>query len=360
MKATVLKRAVFLLTMAVMLLASAGCASGPEIRAEEQAEWTVPEGLGYSPLQFAVLRDDLRAIQALLKAGAPVDARDEEGRTALHFAAGSGQLKATQLLLDAGAAPNIVDNVGFTPFLASAGGNGVVAELLIQCDAKLASAHLKNGTTAAHLAARGGVVSLLSILQGMGLPLDAANDNGDRPLQYAACYNQCNALKLLIANGARVRAVGKRGTALTRAVYMGHVQAAKVLLDAGASPHELITAVDCYRKECRPALVQLLIQHGADPDRGHSGLYEYASLHLACMRGETELARMLLAAGANTEINCKKGQTALHKAAAAGHAEVVVLLEDYGADQRAIDGLKRTPRDRAVAAGHEDIAAMLK
>ncbi len=49
----------------------------------------------------------LKSIQVLIKAGANLDAVDNEGQSALHFAARQGKLKVVQALLKAGANPNL-------------------------------------------------------------------------------------------------------------------------------------------------------------------------------------------------------------------------------------------------------------
>lgn len=48
--------------------------------------------------------------QELVGAGADVDEKDEEGRTALHFAAGYGELDCARILIDAKAKLDAVDN----------------------------------------------------------------------------------------------------------------------------------------------------------------------------------------------------------------------------------------------------------
>ncbi len=63
-----------------------------------------------------VCRNNKLAIAGLLlAAGAQVDTRDKEGRTALHYAAKTGTPESIQLLLDHGASINTQDNAGMTP-----------------------------------------------------------------------------------------------------------------------------------------------------------------------------------------------------------------------------------------------------
>jgi ankyrin repeat protein len=90
---------------------------------------------------------------------------------------------------------------------------------------------------------------------------------------------------------------------------------------------------------CRPgrALVPLLLERGADPNRGND--YGWTALHQAAYGNDRELARLLLDAGADTGLSARgDGGTPLVVALFWGHREVVDLL-----------GLE--PRNLRVAAG---------
>ncbi len=61
--------------------------------------------LGSQPLHLAAMNPDLSAMQALLRAGANPNARDNEGATPLHMAAYASRPQHARLLLEAGADP---------------------------------------------------------------------------------------------------------------------------------------------------------------------------------------------------------------------------------------------------------------
>jgi hypothetical protein len=67
-----------------------------------------------------------------------------------------------------------------------------------------------------------------------------------------------------------------------------------------------------------------------DPDVDINNVYSpqqwLTPLHVACSHGKTEIARLLLDAGAAVNITDKEGWTPLHCAAAEGHLEVLKLL----------------------------------
>jgi ankyrin repeat protein len=68
---------------------------------------------GNGALWFACQAGSAPCVNALIKAGAPVDSRNFDGATALTYAA-AGKTEIVQLLLDAGAAPTLATRDGLT------------------------------------------------------------------------------------------------------------------------------------------------------------------------------------------------------------------------------------------------------
>ena len=68
--------------------------------------------LGATPLHYAALNEDGGPLQALIAAGANVNARDREGMTPLHMAAFATRTKHAIPLLEAGADPALTTNAG--------------------------------------------------------------------------------------------------------------------------------------------------------------------------------------------------------------------------------------------------------
>ncbi len=64
---------------------------------------------GNTPLKVSVVWGDVAATNLLIKAGADVNAKNEDGFTALHHAAVRNSEQLVQLLLDAGADPTIAN-----------------------------------------------------------------------------------------------------------------------------------------------------------------------------------------------------------------------------------------------------------
>ena len=98
----------------------------------------------YAPLHWAALSDHPQAIEALLAAGAPVDARNDFGETALLIATARGCAGPARLLLLAGADPDLADRKGTT---ARDRASGEVARLIVETDAgRLAATERLRGT----------------------------------------------------------------------------------------------------------------------------------------------------------------------------------------------------------------------
>ncbi len=160
------------------------------------------------------------------------------------------------------------------------------------------------------------------------------------------------------------------------------VQVAEIVLDAGAKQdpsamNETLALVCSGRvpRECRVQLplIELLCDHGADPNRAMSAALVHAEfdavsalirrgaqvdLVVAAGVGRMEDARRLLAsAGAEDR------HRALALAAQFGHTEVVRLLLDAGEDPNRYNPIgfhsHSTPLHQAALAGHEEIVRLL-
>lgn len=82
-------------------------------------------------------------------------------------------------------------------------------------------------------------------------------------------------------------------------------------------------------------------------------------MHLAAQYGHTEVADILLKAGASRDTRTKVDRTPLHIASLEGHLPIVNLLISNGAEIDAKDLLKMTPLHWAVERGHFDVVELL-
>jgi serpin B len=131
-----------------------------------------------TPLHQAAQRGDVGEVQALVAAGADVNAKDRRGRTALHVAALEGKQGVVQLLLAQGADVKAKDSGGCTPLhLAAWRSRRDVVELLVAGGANVNDTD-NAGLTPVEYAARCGSFGVVELLvaKGAKLPAGAARD----------------------------------------------------------------------------------------------------------------------------------------------------------------------------------------
>jgi ankyrin repeat protein len=96
-----------------------------------------------------------------------------------------------------------------------------------------------------------------------------------------------------------------------------------------------------------PAIVSLLLERGADPNRGNH--YGWTKLHQAGYSNDSDLARLMLAAGARTDLFARgDGGTPLVAGLFWGHREVVELLGREPGNLRVAAGLGDLGLIRAI------------
>lgn len=129
---------------------------------------------------------------------------------------------------------------------------------------------------------------------------------------------------------------------LMAALYRGHTEIANALIDAGAEIDVFAAAatgrVDDLRRRLDEESVNAYAYDGWTP------------LHLAAFFGHLDAARLLLEAGADVAAVSRNSlsNTALHAATAGRHADVALLLLKQGANPEALDAGGYTPRQIAV------------
>ena len=266
-------------------------------------------------------------------------------------------VESAEKLLRAGANVNAVDLGGFNPLqlaiinqrselvalLRRYGGtllgvrtvfDDVVEENLRQVQAAVTNEPLltrtmdSQGWTLLHWAVRVGVTELANWLLDNGADVSARARDGDTPLGFAAEAKNPEMAELLVNRGAELEATGPGMAPLHRAAYNGAEQVARVLLAQGAN---------------------------ADAGIGK----RWTPLHCAAANGHTHVVRMLLDAGANGNATDSSGTTPLHCAAVWGQLDVVELLLARGADITLRDSGGETALDGAVKRGHPHICRLL-
>lgn len=228
---------------------------------EQGADPNARNGLEFTPLYIAAASHQLDVMQALLNAGAQVDADSTYG-TALTFACGTGHLAGAKLLISLGADVNVARTDGITPLMMAANvGSAEIVSALLEKHADPKEID-RNRTSALIYAARNGATQAGMLLLDAGAEINAADKQGRTALMGAAMNGHADLVRELLARGANpgmqdasgrtaldlscaygdypdvVRALAERGrgdnkAAAAVALNRGHIHAAEVLGEHG-------------------------------------------------------------------------------------------------------------------------------
>jgi ankyrin repeat protein len=159
-------------------------------------------------------------------------------------------------------------------------------------------------------------------------------------------------MRRVLMNGLAVSALGVLGVLTTMATLatlatMTTLFVPAVLHASGPSP--VADAAMHGDKEG----VRLLLKQAVDVDAAQGD--GMTALHWAAMRGDAEMAQMLMYAGANIKATTRIGAyTPIFLASQNGHAAVIEALLRAGADPKSADAGGATPLMVAAASGHID------
>jgi ankyrin repeat protein len=275
-------------------------------------------------LADASMRGDLASMAALLKAGANPDEQGQFGTPALHWRVNADDLKGTQQLLAAGADANATTERGVTPLsLAIANGNADMVALLLKSDAN-AAGHEPTGESLLMHAAEVGDLAIVKLLLARGAAADEREDTfGQTPLMFAARAGHAEVVTALLAAGAQPNAATRIGN---------------------APPFIAPNSVPGF------GFGVGILRGGVPADRGRrepqpGGL---TPLHYAARHDHVEVAKRLLAAGAQIDAREANDITPLLMAISSNNLAMAHLLLAAGGDVNAQDWYGRSPLWEAV------------
>jgi ankyrin repeat protein len=186
-------------------------------------------------LRRAAAAGDAAACARLLAAGAAVDARDGEGRTALLLATHANRVEAARVLVAAGADVNAKDSISDSPYLyAGAEGRDEILRLTLANGADLRAVN-RYGGTALIPAAHHGHVSTVAILLETAIDIDHVNRLGWTALLEAVILGDggpahTEIVRLLVAKGASAEIADRDGVSpLDHARRRGYGAMARIL-----------------------------------------------------------------------------------------------------------------------------------
>ena len=110
----------------------------------------------------------------------------------------------------------------------------------------------------------------------------------------------------------------------------------------------------------RPEAVELLLARGAEVSTPARHQFHVTALHAALAGPTPDVARTLIAAGADLNARQQGGVTPLQEAAANGALDLVRVLLDRGADPAAADDNGRTAADWARDRGQTAVLELLE
>jgi ankyrin repeat protein len=180
---------------------------------ESTVDIETPDTLGQTPLWWASIRGDKKAVQSLLEHGASLDRRPQSYHSPLHVANSPAIAK---LLLDYGEQIDCRDGVGRTPLHRCAyrgdyrGGSVDLLETLLDYGADV-HAQTPAGHTALHYASMYGSVDYITQLLNRGAFIEARKQDGHTPLMEAIRCGQPRAVNLLLQDRADHMAVSGKG-----------------------------------------------------------------------------------------------------------------------------------------------------
>ncbi len=225
-------------------------------------------------LLYAARAGDAAQAEAMLKEGANVNARDEDGLTPLMHSAAKGNTALVKLFLDKGADTELQKwNI---------------------------NAEDDDGTALMLAAEEGQAEAAAALLEG-GADIEQEDNCGLTALMYAAKRGNCNIVILLLQNGANIQHTDlDRSSPLMSAAEGGNTAIARLLLEKGANINEagttgwtpLFCAVYCNK----PEMVRFLIQQGADPNAKVEGWG--SALRFARINKELSIIKILEQTGA--------------------------------------------------------------
>jgi ankyrin repeat protein len=310
-------------------------------------------------LADAVQRRDRAVIAELLAQRVDVNVPQPDGATALAWAAHWNEHEIAERLLAAGANPNLANDLGVTPLmLAAINGSAPMTERLLKAGAQPSAAR-PSGETALVLAARAGSAPTVTLLVDHGADPNVSTKSGVSALMFAAAERHADVVQALIERGADVNARAQ----ITGKAGAGNAYAARQMQRRADGTQEDGQPKLLYKGQAI-AVAQLPKEGDGEPPRPEGGftpllyaamsgdletvktlLASGADLNQAAADGMTPLivsivkfnedvARYLIEKGANVNAD-EAGFTALHCAALTGQLEVAKALLARGADVNA-------------------------
>lgn len=240
---------------------------------------------GFTPLQYACVKNDLHEVEILLRDGAEIDALNVYGETSLHYAAKSGNQRMVELLLNHKADPNI-------------------QSVSTKC-------------SPLHEACIFGHPETILLLVQYGANPYLVNDKGLGAL--SLCKDTASSMALERADDEYFQPVAKANPAIHEDKYDSAEFCAFSPLMYAAMKGDHVAAR------------RLLLDPSNSDQLNKQSAYGDTPLHLAFQAGSTEVARALLEHRADVSIRNNRNQTACDQAIRRGFKTMIQeLATEFG------------------------------
>lgn len=313
---------------------------------------------GSKALFLASSKGDEKIVELLLKHEAdPNIIGDLVGHTPLHTACESGHTKIIKLLLDNKVDPNIADNeLNYPLHYAAKSGNLDSVKLLLEKNAQIDSAN-KDHDYPIHLAIKSGNVDVVKLLLDHGANVDSPQRFG---LITAFCSPNAEIIDLFLDNETSpsrleifnfslliLKKITQKGLEANLEKFLKIAKENNKMLDQDELDGGLARACGFMKQHERsqyvanPRVVELLLEHGANPNEPAIFGGKSYPLDFAAQAGEAEIVKLLINAKSFSKdsknvhsldtallFTCGYGAPAYHKY----NIEVIKLLLEMGAN----------------------------
>lgn len=351
----------------LMVASYNGCRDATKLLVDRGAKLDIANVSRSTALHLAMPNEDIAC--DLITAGIPIDTMNDKGSTPLLIAAASCDgLKTISLLVQRSSNVSIANHKGWTPLhYAAFRDSPDAARLLLEAGADV-TATTNRGTTASTFAAGRGKLETLQLLLEWFKKTKKLTDASPTPLNTAVEEGQDHALKVLLDHGISFKYISElnQRSAYDAALRMERLDIAKDFVARGcfrpynhdqssskrhptehiSREDERIVAMVAFEGDIRCVEEAIMGVQGYNIADALS-----EALCVACSRGFTSIAELLIKHGAAVLWKDLNKRTPLHHALAHYHTKVATLLIEQGASLTVEDSIGSTPFDLAVQGG---------
>ncbi|XP_034942423.1 serine/threonine-protein phosphatase 6 regulatory ankyrin repeat subunit B-like [Chelonus insularis] len=318
-----------------------------------------------TPLQHAVINDDVECVKALLTRRANINILTNSRSTLLHLACQHSGNECIQILLDRNIDINAVNKKNNTALQLAVINKNYRAIELILSNSKIDRSNIPSKEileraiesqnlsiieflnnindrdlrrelkTYLHLAVNSAATPIIKFILENGGDINLKDVSGNAALHLAAYSGNLGITKLLIENRANVNLQDESGkTALHIAINSVHYDLAQLLLENGADVNlgdaSAKTALHLAIKSNCLDIIKLLIANRADVNRKDAS--GKTVLHLAAELGCLPVFELILHYTVDVNLQDESGNTALHLAIISASIPIIEFLLENQAD----------------------------